>query len=676
MWLTFLSIYAASENNFKVYAQSSAVEARVTSVNGGATLSGNGRSGARLVRGAILAPGHEIDTRGGGRVVIDLSDGSQVVVLPGSRLVVGDYRNASSLRELLQITLGRIRVRINHFKNKPNPYRIKSPTASIAVRGTEFEVSVEASGETRVVVSDGAVEVASLSDSGNPLLAEPGRAVIVRRDFTLDFFIPGLSSRKRQSNQQNNTGAANEVIVRETSQASGVYERFTEAGSQSGETATPARFSAFADNYLDSLENPAYAAAFSSVAGRVYFAPSLSKVSVTDELFSDATPVDYGVALEGGAFVPIPRLRAVVGASGNFTTNGLQTFGDKDYSRYEPIPLGDFNILSQLGTTNNKFFAGSLVAARRFGSRDQSSIGFSVEKFDSNGNLSPEISRENVSNNSSDSPGYSTSRISRRRVTFGFKHDFGTVRFGAFYRYGKNRTFASEHYLYPSEQTIRALPETFSELNGHSSEIGFRVRGALTDRLFYGVESNFLFSRNRKNVSFYDDNVLSLNSTETATIERGSVGFGLGYLWRPRTIFSFDLTGGLTGTNALRNEDSTGNTLENRARRSNFFSAHAAVQSDIWRNLFASASVLSLTESAATDSRLFPDTSGRLLNSEGRFVSDGRAKKNSTDFYSNFSIGWRFKPNIIFQYNLATDYGRTALRHNFLLRFDFDFSGK
>jgi hypothetical protein len=156
------------------------------------------------------------------------------------------------LRELLQITLGRIRVRINHFKNKPNPYRIKSPTASIAVRGTEFEVSVETSGETRVVVSDGAVEVASLSDSYNPLLAEPGRAVVVRRDFTLDFFVPGLSSRNRKSNQQNDAGAASEVIIRETSQASGVYERFTEAGSQSGETATPARFSAFADNYLDS----------------------------------------------------------------------------------------------------------------------------------------------------------------------------------------------------------------------------------------------------------------------------------------------------------------------------------------------------------------------------------------------------------------------------------------
>jgi hypothetical protein len=141
----------------------------------------------------------------------------------------------------------------------------------------------------------------------------------------------------------------------------------------------------------------------------------------------------------------------------------------------------------------------------------------------------------------------------------------------------KTEYLPRKNYLYPSEQTIRTLPEAFSELNGHSSEIGFRVRGALTNRLFYGVEGNFLLSRNRKKVEFFADDVLFQRSTEAAKINRGSVGFGWDYLLRPRTIFSFDLSGGLTGTNALRNEDSIGNTLEKRARRSGFFSAHAAI---------------------------------------------------------------------------------------------------
>ena len=99
-----------------------------------------------LTAGYTLTPGDRIDTRGGGRVVIDLSDGSMVVVAPESVVVLKDYRTAGSLRELFEITLGAVRVKINHFAGKPNPYRMNSPTASIAVRGTEFTIAVAAGG--------------------------------------------------------------------------------------------------------------------------------------------------------------------------------------------------------------------------------------------------------------------------------------------------------------------------------------------------------------------------------------------------------------------------------------------------------------------------------------------------------------------------------------------------
>ena len=92
-------------------------------------------------RAIVLNPGDRIDTRGGGRVVIDLSDGSMVVVQPESVVVLKDFRAAASLRELFEITLGSVRVKINHFGGRPNPYRMNSPTASIAVRGTEFSVT-------------------------------------------------------------------------------------------------------------------------------------------------------------------------------------------------------------------------------------------------------------------------------------------------------------------------------------------------------------------------------------------------------------------------------------------------------------------------------------------------------------------------------------------------------
>src|SRR4029453_11826386 len=53
-----------------------------------------------------LSPGDLIDTRGGGRVVIGLKDGSQVIISPGSQVELKDFQQATSARELLRITLG------------------------------------------------------------------------------------------------------------------------------------------------------------------------------------------------------------------------------------------------------------------------------------------------------------------------------------------------------------------------------------------------------------------------------------------------------------------------------------------------------------------------------------------------------------------------------------------
>ena len=173
-----------------VPAQTSPVVARAASVTGRAVLlSGDtpGSLGLVLTPGYILNPGDRIDTRGGGRVVIDLSDGSMVVVAPESIVVLKDFRDAASLRELFEITLGMVRVRINHFAGKPNPYRMNTPTASIAVRGTEFSIEVDARGGTQVVVFEGAVEVASLANPDRRVLIEAGRGVLVQRgqDFHL-----------------------------------------------------------------------------------------------------------------------------------------------------------------------------------------------------------------------------------------------------------------------------------------------------------------------------------------------------------------------------------------------------------------------------------------------------------------------------------------------------------
>ena len=64
---------------------------------------------------------------------------------------------------------------------------MNSPTASIAVRGTEFSIEVDAEGSTQVVVFEGAVEVVSLTDPDRKVLIEAGRGVLVQagQDFHL-----------------------------------------------------------------------------------------------------------------------------------------------------------------------------------------------------------------------------------------------------------------------------------------------------------------------------------------------------------------------------------------------------------------------------------------------------------------------------------------------------------
>ena len=77
--------------------------------------------------------------------------------------------------------------------------------------------------------------------------------------------------------------------------------------------------------------------------------------------------------------------------------------------------------------------------------------------------------------------------------------------------------------------------------------------------------------------------------------------------------------------------------------------------------------MLSLTQTHTTDQSVFES---------GVFSTSRRTRNFYTDFYTNYGIGWRFKPNFIFQYILTTDYGQTAPRHTFLLRWTFDFQPK
>ena len=93
------------------------------------------------------------------------------------------------------------------------------------------------------------------------------------------------------------------------------------------------------------------------------------------------------------------------------------------------------------------------------------------------------------------------------------------------------------------------------------------------------------------------------------------------------------------------------------------------MQADVWRKLFVSGSILSLTQSRVTDLNLFPDRFGRTLTTDGIFAPDGRSSDRFTDYFSNLGIGWRFNRNFLAEYVFSTDFGRSAADGN---RSEFD----
>ncbi|MGH9842166.1 MAG: FecR family protein [Blastocatellia bacterium] len=653
------------------------VEAHVASVTGRVMRQSASRPAQILKRGETLAPNDEIDTRGGGRVAIALSDGSLVTILPGSRVVFGDYRFAASPRELFGITIGRVRVRINHFSGKPNPYRVNSPTASIAVRGTEFSVAVSATGETQVVVYEGLVEVTSLTDPRRRAMVEPGRGVIVRANEELRFFRPNRANEigdrndgggrndDQSSNQQsgqpspnpgNPADPANRGSQGARRDPTGNYERYLDSLVQPGETPPLSRFVAFADSHLDSLENPAYATEFAAAEGRVFLLPSFSGAvgglgaersqNLSALGSSSLRPVDYGMLLQTSLFAPLPSSRLVMG--GSFTTDygGLQSRG---------IEPGATSPRTTSSTTDSTSIAASVLLARRFGSPARTSIGLGLDHTAGRGSLldltteagaAGLVSRERLDARSS---------IRRTRLRVGLAHEFAAgPKFGIFYRHG---FAASDDRERSHTRDGATLALDSDHASSRLSELGLRLRGPITKRWFYGAEGTLLsgsFAEQLRRAGAAEQN-------DRERFRQATLSFGLGYAPRPRTVFSLDVAGAVSHAKDLRRETAAGVLLDNERQRIKSLSAHAAFQSDVWRKLFVNASFLVLTQQRET-SLLPPDA--------------GFARDRVTGYFSDYGAGWRFTPNFLAQYVFSTSYGRNPAGHALLLRYTFNFGDK
>jgi hypothetical protein len=126
-----------------------------------------GQSPSAPTIGETLPPGTVLET-GGGKLLLQLADGSQVLIRAHTRLTV--EQPAPGDRGYFQLLLGRIRATINKHTGGAPPFELGTPSAVIAVRGTQFEVEVSQRQETEVHVYEGVVEVTGRHSSTSVLV--------------------------------------------------------------------------------------------------------------------------------------------------------------------------------------------------------------------------------------------------------------------------------------------------------------------------------------------------------------------------------------------------------------------------------------------------------------------------------------------------------------------------
>jgi hypothetical protein len=601
-----------------------------------------------------------------------------IVVQPESVIVIKDFRAAVSLRELFEILLGSVRVKINHFAGRPNPYRINSPTASIAVRGTDFSVTVDSQGDTQVMVYEGSVEVTSLIDPTQSVVIDTGRGVLLVPGQGFELFNVLPVREIAEQNQGSGRGSSGDnrsgqMDADSPRNIASIYEQYVAGLSEIGQAPFLLRYNAFPEAHLDSLENPAYATEFTAAEGRVVLLPSLNGTGGLDENptppgLSAVSPLNYSGVAQGSMFVPLAE-NFVVGGSvtGSRLGSGVQG---------APSDLGLSSILGQTvpegslqtnGSSTGEFFSGSLLAARRFGAN--TSVGLEIESLRGAGSLAAQILSTGPTSNSIERIS-SGSTISQKRMTAGLERNLPRgQKLGLFYRYGLIDAADNDrsHTLNTAQEPLDA-----TRSSGHSSEFGLRLRGPLGARFFYGVEASWLGLALNGDLT----RSIAVDSHEQDRTQRSSAGLGLGYFLNQRTVLSVDFAGGVSSASTDRTQTGTGMLLQTGNQNSRFVSANIGAQTKLSSRAFLNVSLLAIRQSNELNQAIYPDSFGNSLLITDPFLPLTATGYRPPRVSSDFGAGWRFSNRLLVQYVFSTSYGVDSGGHTLMLRYTFGFHGE
>lgn len=123
-----------------------------------------GQTPRTLGKGMTVKEGDRLTTSDGASAIIKLQDGTRMTVRPNSELVLQQYQfkeNAPDNSMLMQLVRGGFRAVTGVIaKNSPNAARVQTSTATIGIRGTDFDA--------RLCKGDCAGESAKVTDAARP----------------------------------------------------------------------------------------------------------------------------------------------------------------------------------------------------------------------------------------------------------------------------------------------------------------------------------------------------------------------------------------------------------------------------------------------------------------------------------------------------------------------------
>ena len=178
--------------------------ARILDVSGKVVL--HNSSGAPLTakRDVVLPEGTSLETGANSRILLRLNDGSEVLLHSHSSLIL-KRQNEQSGTSLFQLLVGRIHAAVTRRSTGTPSFQLGTPTAIIAVRGTQFDVEVNSHEVTEVDVEEGVVQVTSRKDAAGFVLVKAGSSTRVGPDMIPEAPFPTDRIRPDPREQQQTT---------------------------------------------------------------------------------------------------------------------------------------------------------------------------------------------------------------------------------------------------------------------------------------------------------------------------------------------------------------------------------------------------------------------------------------------------------------------------------------